>query len=309
MPVFDKLKGIHSPLPGSFRSECNKAAQILDAFTNPANLDGPDSLIPPKVLAAAKGFAVFSVSKVGIVGSVRIGSGILIARLKDGDWSAPSAILTAGVGVGGQLGLEVTNFVFVLNTTSAVRTFAQLGSLSLGKNVSFAMGPTGRYGEVGGVVSAGGVAGVFSYGQNKGFFGGFSTEGSMLFERRGANQKLYGNKVKAREILEGQFSPPVEADNLMRVLGSDLFAPRPDLFKTSSILSPKVSLSSDSRSELSAGKDGQKLPIEMPADEVVQLPAELPAEFIAELPAEVVPDTYFGKSTEKPLPELAGSTC
>lgn len=76
MPVFNKLKGIHSPLPGSFRStlcpiharfrpvvaanqpvilgECDKAAQILDAFTNPANLDGPDSLIPPKILAAAK---------------------------------------------------------------------------------------------------------------------------------------------------------------------------------------------------------------------------------------------------------------
>ncbi|PYI00282.1 DUF500-domain-containing protein [Aspergillus sclerotiicarbonarius CBS 121057] len=308
MPAFEKLKGIHSPLPGSFRSECNKAAQILDAFTNPANLDGPDSLIPPKVLAAAKGFAVFSVSKVGIVGSVRMGSGILIARLKEGDWSAPSAILTAGVGVGGQIGLEVTNFVFVLNTTSAVRTFAQLGSLSLGKNVSFAMGPSGRYGEVGGVVSAGGVAGVFSYGQNKGFFGGFSTEGSMLFERRGANQKLYGKKVKARALLEGQFPPPEEADNLMRVLRSDLFAPRPDLFKTSSLSSPKVSLSSDGASELPAGKDGEKLPIEMPADEVVKVPAELPAEFIAELPAEVVPDIYFDQSKEKPLPELPGDT-
>ncbi|EHA21677.1 hypothetical protein ASPNIDRAFT_141662, partial [Aspergillus niger ATCC 1015] len=212
--------------PTPHTGECNKAARILDAFTNPLNPDGRDSLIPPKVLGAAKarqGFAIFSVSKLGIVGSVRMGSGILIARLEDGDWSAPSAILTAGVGVGSQLGVEVTNFVFVLNTTSAVRTFAQLGSLSLGKTASFAMGPSGRFGEVNGVVSAGGMAGIFVYGHNQGFFGGFSTEGSMIFERRGANQKLYGKKIKARDLIEGQFPPPEEADELMNVLRSDLF--------------------------------------------------------------------------------------
>ncbi|OJI83550.1 hypothetical protein ASPTUDRAFT_55586 [Aspergillus tubingensis CBS 134.48] len=284
MPPFEKLRKMHSPFPGSFRSECNKAAQILDAFTNPLNPDGRDSLIPPKILGAAKasgittGFAIFSVSKLGIVGSVRMGSGILIARLEEGDWSAPSAILTAGVGVGSQVGLEVTNFVFVLNTTSAVRTFAQLGSLSLGKTASFAMGPSGRFGEVNGVVSAGGMAGIFVYGHNQGFFGGFSTEGSMIFERRGANQKLYGKKIKARDLIEGQFPPPDEADELMRS---------------------------------SAGTDIQKMPIEMPADEIVQLPAELPAEFIAELPAEVVPDIYYDKpvgSSETLLPELPSET-
>ncbi|GJP90787.1 hypothetical protein CAN33_0055825 [Aspergillus niger] len=309
MPPFEKLRKMHSPFPGSFRSECNKAARILDAFTNPLNPDGRDSLIPPKVLGAAKarqGFAIFSVSKLGIVGSVRMGSGILIARLEDGDWSAPSAILTAGVGVGSQLGVEVTNFVFVLNTTSAVRTFAQLGSLSLGKTASFAMGPSGRFGEVNGVVSAGGMAGIFVYGHNQGFFGGFSTEGSMIFERRGANQKLYGKKIKARDLIEGQFPPPEEADELMNVLRSDLFAPRPELYATSSA-STKGSISSERPLQSSAGTDIQKKPIEMPADEIVQLPAELPAEFIAELPAEVVPDIYYDKSvgsSETLLPEL-----
>ncbi|KAI2826221.1 transcriptional regulator family: Fungal Specific TF [Aspergillus niger] len=316
MPPFEKLRKMHSPFPGSFRSECNKAARILDAFTNPLNPDGRDSLIPPKVLGAAKasgittGFAIFSVSKLGIVGSVRMGSGILIARLEDGDWSAPSAILTAGVGVGSQLGVEVTNFVFVLNTTSAVRTFAQLGSLSLGKTASFAMGPSGRFGEVNGVVSAGGMAGIFVYGHNQGFFGGFSTEGSMIFERRGANQKLYGKKIKARDLIEGQFPPPEEADELMNVLRSELFAPRPELYATSSA-STKGSISSGRPSQSSAGTDIQKKPIEMPADEIVQLPAELPAEFIAELPAEVVPDIYYDKSvgsSETLLPELPSET-
>lgn len=37
-------------------------------------------------------------------------------------WSAPSAIGTAGVGVGGQAGAEVTDFLIVLNSR-AVRLF------------------------------------------------------------------------------------------------------------------------------------------------------------------------------------------
>lgn len=35
-------------------------------------------------------------------------------------WSAPSAIGTAGLGVGGQAGAELTDFLVVLNSKSAV---------------------------------------------------------------------------------------------------------------------------------------------------------------------------------------------
>ncbi|PYH54522.1 uncharacterized protein BO96DRAFT_413965 [Aspergillus niger CBS 101883] len=62
MPPFEKLRKMHSPFPGSFRSECNKAARILDAFTNPLNPDGRDSLIPPKVLGAAKASGITTVA-------------------------------------------------------------------------------------------------------------------------------------------------------------------------------------------------------------------------------------------------------
>ena len=37
-----------------------------------------------------------------------------------------------GVGAGGQVGMELTDFVFVLTTDSAVKTFMQAGSLTLG---------------------------------------------------------------------------------------------------------------------------------------------------------------------------------
>lgn len=55
-------------------------------------------------------------------------------------FSAPSAIGTAGVGFGGQAGAELTDFLVVLNSQSAVKSFMSAGSLSLGGNLSVAVG-------------------------------------------------------------------------------------------------------------------------------------------------------------------------
>lgn len=57
-----------------------------------------------------------TVIKVGFVFTGRVGTGLVVARLPDGRWSAPSAIATAGVGWGAQIGGEITDFVVILNT-------------------------------------------------------------------------------------------------------------------------------------------------------------------------------------------------
>ncbi|OJI82777.1 hypothetical protein ASPTUDRAFT_173261 [Aspergillus tubingensis CBS 134.48] len=215
---------VHNPLPSSLRSECEKAAQIINSFTDPDGFNSPGRTIPQKILASAKGLAILTVAKAGFLGSVRLGSGILVARLPDGSWSAPSAIASVGGGFGGQIGVELTDFVFILQSDHAVQTFAKLGSLTLGLNVSLAVGPVGRSGEIAGVVSTGGVMGIFSFAQTKGFFGGVSAEGGIIFENRLANRKLYGDVVKARELLSGDIPPPVEANRLMQALQSDVFS-------------------------------------------------------------------------------------
>lgn len=158
------------------------------------------------------------------MGSARFGSGVVVARLSDGTWSAPSAIATAGAGFGGQIGFELTDFVFILNDAAAVRNFSQVGSITLGGNVSIAAGPVGRNAEAAGAASTKGVAGVFSYSKTKGLFAGVSLEGSVLVERRDANEKLYNGKITARQLLEGAIRPPPAADPLMTVLNSRVFS-------------------------------------------------------------------------------------
>ncbi|KAI9818913.1 MAG: hypothetical protein M1827_007734 [Pycnora praestabilis] len=176
------------------------------------------------ISGVSQGLAIITVIKAGFLGSARFGSGIVVARLTDGTWSAPSAIATGGAGFGGQIGFELTDFVFILNDAAAVRTFSQVGSITLGGNVSIAAGPIGRNAEAAGAASLKGVAGVFSYSKTKGLFAGVSLEGSVLFERKDANEKLYNSRVTARQLLEGGVRPPAAADPLMRVLNSRVFA-------------------------------------------------------------------------------------
>lgn len=165
-----------------------------------------------------------TVFKAGFLGSGRFGSGLVVARLPDGSWSAPSAIGTVGGGFGGQIGFELTDFVFILNDSSAVRTFAQAGSLTLGGNVSIAAGPVGRNAEAAGAASLKSVAGIFAYSKTKGLFAGVSLEGSVIIERRDANEKLYGRRLAARALLEGQVPVPPAADPLMAILNSRVFS-------------------------------------------------------------------------------------
>ncbi|KAF9889390.1 hypothetical protein FE257_007291 [Aspergillus nanangensis] len=215
--------GINNPLPSSLGSECRKAGKILTSFVDPRQSFGPDKVIPPEILAGAKGLAILTVLKAGFLGSARFGSGVVVARLADGSWSAPSAIATAGAGFGGQIGFELTDFVFILNDAAAVRTFSQVGTLTLGGNVSIAAGPVGRNAEAAGAASTKGVAAVFSYSKTKGLFAGVSLEGSMLVERKDANEKLYNSRISARQLLSGTIRPPPAADPLMRILASRAF--------------------------------------------------------------------------------------
>lgn len=216
--------GIHNFLPSSMASECKKCGKILASFVDPRQSFAPDKVIPPNVLANSKGLAIITVLKAGFLGSARYGNGIVVARLSDGSWSAPSAITLGGAGFGGQIGFELTDFVFVLNDYAAVKAFSQQGSLTLGGNVSLAAGPIGRNAEAAGAASLKGVAAVFSYSKTKGLFAGVSLEGSAILERRDANERLYGQRFTAAQLMEGSVRPPPAAASLMSVLNSRVFA-------------------------------------------------------------------------------------
>jgi lipid-binding SYLF domain-containing protein len=186
----------------------NSADTAVRSFVDTHN-NGLDKVIPRYVLERAAGFAIFTVAKAGFLFSARAGSGLVIARTEDGSWSPPTAIAVGGVGFGGQAGAEVTDFLIVLNSRAAVATFMSAGSLTLGGNLSIAVGPLGRNAEGSGSLNTKGqLAAMYSYSKTKGLFGGVSLEGTVIAERQDANRLAYGGSPTAKQILTGAFDPP-----------------------------------------------------------------------------------------------------
>jgi len=200
-------------LPG----EADKAAKILETFlADPSHPESALNSIPKAVLQRARGLAVFQVLKAGFVFSGKAGSGLVIARLPDGSWSAPSCIATGGLGWGLQIGADITDFVIVLNSEDSVKAFSMGGNVTIGGNISATAGPIGTGGAV--QASLAHPAPMFSYSKSKGLFAGLSLEGTALVERKDANRDFYGSPVPARDILSGRVPPPEVASRLYEVI-------------------------------------------------------------------------------------------
>jgi len=200
-------------LPG----EAEKAAKILESFlANPNHPESALNSVPTAVLQRARGLAVFQVLKAGFMFSGKAGSGLVIARLPDGSWSAPSCIATGGLGWGLQIGADITDFVIVLNSEDAVKAFSIGGNVTIGGNISASAGPIGTGGSVQATLAH--PAPMFSYSKSKGLFAGLSLEGTVLIERKDANRDFYGSPVPARDILGGRVPPPEVASRLYEII-------------------------------------------------------------------------------------------
>ena len=97
------------------------------------------------------------------------------------------------MGIGWQIGAEITDFVIILNTQSALEAFYKPNA-TLGGNLTVSAGPFGRSAEVSAELASK-MAAIYSYSTSKGLFAGMSLEGSVILERKEANEKFYGQKV------------------------------------------------------------------------------------------------------------------
>jgi lipid-binding SYLF domain-containing protein len=174
----------------------------------------PERGIPRSVMRNAKGLAILTVVKVGLGISGKGGQGVVVARTGSG-WSGPSFVGTGGAGWGPQIGAQISEFVFVLNTNRAVRAFSRDGNVTLGGEVSAAAGPVGRDLQA----SITPTAAVYTYSRSKGLFAGASLEGAVIATQKTANHRYYGRPVTTRQILSGSVAPPPGAGVLRAALG------------------------------------------------------------------------------------------
>jgi lipid-binding SYLF domain-containing protein len=89
--------------------------------------------------------------------------------------------------------------------------------VKLGADASAAAGPKGRSAE--GATDVAMRAEILSYSRSRGLFAGISLEGSTLRPDGRANQKLYGKKLSAKEIVrQGKVGVPLSGKEMIAVL-------------------------------------------------------------------------------------------
>ena len=161
----------------------------------------PDS-IPHSILERAECVIVFpSVKKlaIGIGGSY--GRGAMSCRSGEnftGPWSAPALYALEGGNIGFQLGGQETDYVLLAVNPKGVESLLK-SKVKLGADASAAIGPKGREAEA--ATDALMRAEMLTYSRSRGLFAGVSLEGSTLREDGSANEKVYGKKVSARQIV------------------------------------------------------------------------------------------------------------
>ncbi len=182
-------------------------------------LNIPDD-IPQELLDKAECIVVLPSVKKGALGiGGSYGRGVMICRSGEhykGKWGAPALYALEGVSIGFQLGGQATDFVLlVMNPKGATSLLSS--KVKLGADASAAAGPKGRTAE--GATDIVMTAEILSYSRNKGLFAGVSLEGSTLRSDGSANEKLYGRKLTAKEIIRGgKVGIPASAHELVSLL-------------------------------------------------------------------------------------------
>ncbi len=190
------------------------AGQVLKEIMNI-----PDD-IPQSLIDKANCVVVIpSVLKAAFIVGGSYGRGAMTCRSGDnfhGPWGAPTMMALEGGSFGLQLGGQATDFVLLIMNEGGASSILS-SKVKLGGDASAAAGPVGRDAEADTDVAM--RAEVLTYSRARGLFAGISLEGSTLRPDNDANERIYGQKLSAKDIaLHGAVPVPPSASMLIRTL-------------------------------------------------------------------------------------------
>jgi lipid-binding SYLF domain-containing protein len=184
-------------------------------------LNIPDD-IPQDVLDRADCVVVFpTVLKAAFIVGGSYGRGAMTCRHGrnfNGHWSAPTMMALEGGSFGFQIGGEATDFVLlVMNDKGADGILTS--KVKLGGDASAAAGPVGRTASA--ETDATLRAEILSYSRARGLFAGVSLDGSTIRPDNDANERIYGSKIPAKElVLTREIAVPPSAEGMIQILNN-----------------------------------------------------------------------------------------
>lgn len=151
------------------------------------------------LLRRAKGVVVIpSLLKAGLIIGGEGGSGVVLSRDANGQWSSPAFVTLGSASFGFQLGVQDAQVLFVIMTDKGLQQVIK-SQFKLGADASIAIGPIGRGVEAATTAAVG--ADIYAYSKVRGLFGGATLEGSVIYNRADWNRAYYGREASAAEIV------------------------------------------------------------------------------------------------------------
>jgi SH3 domain-containing YSC84-like protein 1 len=182
-------------------------------------LNIPDD-IPQSLLDKADCVVVMpSVLKAAFIVGGSYGRGAMTCRSGEdfrGPWGAPTMMALEGGSFGLQIGGQATDFVLlIMNDRGASAILSS--KVKLGADASAAAGPVGRNAAADTDVTL--RAEILTYSRARGLFAGISLAGSTLRPDNDANERIYGRKLDAKDVvLYGKVPVPASAKLLVSTL-------------------------------------------------------------------------------------------
>jgi lipid-binding SYLF domain-containing protein len=174
----------------------------------------PEEGIPPSLFESARGIAIFpGLVKVGFLVGGRYGTGVMMVRDRQGNWSNPCFVYLGGGSFGLQIGVQATDVILVFRTRRSIDNL-KAGKFTLGADVAVAAGPVGRQAEAATDILL--KAEILSYSRSRGLFAGISLEGAVLGIDDDGNRDFYGRGTTAGRIFAGKVSEAPESAGRLR---------------------------------------------------------------------------------------------
>lgn len=191
----------------------DRARSTIEALKVDPNFSNFNSL-----LRAAKAVIVVpQLLKAGLIIGGEGGSGLLMARNAQGQWSSPAFYSLGAGSIGLQIGAQISEVVLLVMTNKALDKLLA-DKVTLGGDVSVAAGNDGSSLQARTTTNVG--ADIYAFARNKGLFGGLTLEGGWLNPDEKANRAYYGTGVTAHDIVIDQKFANPGADQLRSSLPS-----------------------------------------------------------------------------------------
>ncbi len=165
-------------------------------------------------LREAEGVLIIpTVAKAGLIIGASGGSGVMLMRGDDENWSYPAFYTMGSITVGLQIGGEISEIALVI-MTKAARDSMLSNDFRLGGDIGVAAGPVGAGAKAQ-------IVDVLAFSRTKGgLYGGLNLEGALFITREAWNRTYYGEDVRAVDILVSGIAGNPGADPLRQVIAA-----------------------------------------------------------------------------------------